>query len=239
MLETTEWRGAEVVVESLSRVYGRTPKTVALWNVNLAVRSGEWVAIVGPSGSGKSTLMNLLGLMDRPTRGRYWLNGRDVTGLSDGERAHLRNRLIGFVYQSFHLIPTLTACENVELPLVYRGVPRRRRRKLAEEWLTRMGLGDRLHYRPTALSGGQQQRVALARALVGNPSLLLADEPTGNLDERNTREIRSLLGELRNHGQTIILITHDLHLAQSADRVVRLHDGRITEETAERTGYAH
>ncbi|MCY0897502.1 MAG: ABC transporter ATP-binding protein [Firmicutes bacterium] len=239
MLETTEWRGAEVVVESLSRVYGRTPKTVALWNVNLAVRSGEWVAIVGPSGSGKSTLMNLLGLMDRPTRGRYWLNGRDVTGLSDGERAHLRNRLIGFVYQSFHLIPTLTACENVELPLVYRGVPRRRRRKLAEEWLTRMGLGDRLHYRPTALSGGQQQRVALARALVGNPSLLLADEPTGNLDERNTREIRSLLGELRNHGQTIILITHDLHLAQSADRVVRLHDGRITDETAERTGYAH
>ncbi|MCY0878233.1 MAG: ABC transporter ATP-binding protein [Firmicutes bacterium] len=238
MVGREDVRGAEVTVQSLSRIYPHPCRTVALQEITLTVRPGEWLAIVGPSGSGKTTLANILGLMDRPSSGRYWLDGRDVTALSDRERALVRNRLLGFVYQSFHLIPTLTARENVELPLVYRGVPRRRRRELAEAWLCRLGLEGRLHHRPFELSGGQQQRVALARALIGSPRLLLADEPTGNLDEENARDMRRLFSELRDQGQTIILITHDWALAQSADRIARLEAGRLVGDMAGRTGYA-
>jgi putative ABC transport system ATP-binding protein len=202
----------------------------ALDGVTASMWRGEWVAIVGASGSGKSTLMNILGCLDTPSSGSYVLNGRDVRGLCDDELAELRNREIGFVFQTFQLLPRSTALSNVELPLVYRGVPRAERRALAEEALTKVGLGHRMNHRPNELSGGQRQRVAIARALVGRPSLLLADEPTGNLDSATGEEIMRLFTELHGAGHTILLVTHEARLAARCPRAVRLSDGKVVAD---------
>lgn len=204
----------------------------ALRGVDLRIERGEYVAIVGPSGSGKSTLMNILGCLDTVTEGEYRLAGEDVEQLDEEQLAEVRNRRIGFVFQQFHLLPALTALRNVELPLQYRRVPTAERRARATEALERVGLGDRLHNRPGELSGGQQQRVAVARALVGNPDLLLADEPTGNLDSTSTRDVLALLDELHAQGRSIVLITHEHDVAARAGRVVRVLDGLTQEATA-------
>ncbi len=199
----------------------------ALDGVSFEIGRGEWVAIVGQSGSGKSTLMNLVGCLDTPTSGSYRLNGADVAGLSDDALADLRNREIGFVFQTFQLLPRATALANVELPLVYRGVPRRERRRRAEAALAAVALTNRMHHRPNELSGGQRQRVAIARALVGEPSLLLADEPTGNLDSATGEEIIRLFDDLHRRGHTIVLVTHEPRLAARCPRAIRLADGRV------------
>jgi len=199
----------------------------ALDGVSFDIAQGEWVAIVGQSGSGKSTLMNLLGCLDTATSGTYRLNGADVETLSDDQLADLRNKEIGFVFQTFQLLGRASALANVELPLVYRGVPRRERRALAEQALRSVGLANRMHHKPNELSGGQRQRVAVARALVGQPSILLADEPTGNLDSQTGEEIVRLFGELHQRGHTIILVTHEPRLAARCPRAIRLMDGRV------------
>ncbi len=199
----------------------------ALRSVSLEVLHGDFIAIIGQSGSGKSTMMNILGCLDRPTSGRYVLDGVDVTSRSNDARAIVRNRLIGFVFQGFNLLPRTTALENVELPLVYRGVPARERRKRAEDALDAVGLGTRAHHTPNQLSGGQQQRVAIARALVTEPPLLLADEPTGNLDTRTSLEVLDLLQRLNRRGITIALVTHEHDIAACARRVIRMRDGRV------------
>jgi putative ABC transport system ATP-binding protein len=198
--------------------------------VTFEVKRGEWLAVVGQSGSGKSTLMNILGCLDTPTGGTYLINDRDVQGLRDDELADLRNQEIGFVFQTFQLLARSTALANVELPLVYRGVPRGERRDRAEEALRAVGLADRVRHRPNELSGGQRQRVAIARALVGQPSLLLADEPTGNLDSATGEEIVRLFGELNGRGHTIVLVTHEPRLAARCPRAIRLMDGRIVAD---------
>jgi putative ABC transport system ATP-binding protein len=202
----------------------------ALNGIHLQVMHGDFLAIVGPSGSGKSTLMNVMGCLDRPTSGTYLLDGADVARLSDNRLAEIRNRKIGFIFQSFQLLPRLTALQNVELPLVYRGMPARQRRAVAAEMLRKVGLGDRIHHLPNQLSGGQQQRVAIARALAGDPPLLLADEPTGALDTKTSRDVLDLLQQLNGEGRTIVLITHDPDVAGRAKRVVRITDGILTEE---------
>lgn len=212
----------------IAKIYGGRRRTAALTDINLSVADGEFLAIVGPSGSGKSTLMNIMGLLDRPSSGRYWLAGEEVSAWSDRRMAQLRNRAIGFVFQSFNLVPTLSARENVELPLVYRGVAPRVRRQVSERWLRRVGLDHRLDYRPAELSGGQQQRVAVARALAGDPKFLLADEPTGNLDDASTREMMRIFEHVREQGQTIVMITHDARFAAVADRMVQLDGGHLT-----------
>lgn len=199
----------------------------ALDGVSLTVEAGDFLAIVGHSGSGKSTLMNILGCLDAPTSGRYRLEGRDVASLSERRLSDIRNRSIGFVFQGFHLIPGLDALENVELPLIYRGMGREKRRRLARESLERVGLGNRLHHRPAQMSGGQQQRVAIARAIAARPPLILADEPTGNLDSVSGQDIMTILRELHGEGHTVILITHDNQIAAAAQRLVRIQDGRI------------
>ena len=199
----------------------------ALRRIDLTIQKGEFVAIVGVSGSGKSTMMNIIGCLDRPTQGRYTLDGIDVTRRSNDARAIVRNRLIGFVFQGFNLLPRTTALENVELPLVYRGVSTGDRRKRALEALGAVGLADRLHHTPNQLSGGQQQRVAIARALVTSPPLLLADEPTGNLDTRTSFEVLGLLQRLNREGITIVLVTHEPDIAACATRVITMRDGRI------------
>ena len=199
----------------------------ALRRIDLTIQKGEFVAIVGVSGSGKSTMMNIIGCLDRPTRGRYTLDGIDVTRRSNDARAIVRNRLIGFVFQGFNLLPRTTALENVELPLVYRGVSTGDRRKRALDALGAVGLADRLHHTPNQLSGGQQQRVAIARALVTSPPLLLADEPTGNLDTRTSLEVLGLLQRLNRDGITIVLVTHEPDIAACATRVINMRDGRI------------
>ena len=199
----------------------------ALREVDLEVREGDFLAIVGPSGSGKSTLMNLLGCLDRPTSGTYRLTGENVAELDDDALARLRNRTIGFVFQSFNLLPRTSALENVAMPLLYGGVPRAARNARARETLERLGLGDRMDHQPSELSGGQQQRVAIARALVTQPAILLADEPTGNLDSQSGADVLALLHELNDAGTTVVLITHDADVADAAKRSVRVRDGRL------------
>ena len=219
---------AYMEVEGLTRVYRQKGRQVtALRDVTFSVDRGEMIAVVGRSGSGKSTLMQLLGCLDRPTAGSYRLEGREVTELSVGRLAALRGREIGFVFQQFHLLPTLTALENVELPLLYRGIPRRERRRRAEECLCQMGLAHRLTHMPAELSGGQQQRVAIARAVAGRPPLVLADEPTGNLDRASAAGVMECLRRLHRQGTTLLLITHDEGLAASLPRRLRLAEGEL------------
>jgi putative ABC transport system ATP-binding protein len=203
----------------------------ALRGVNLAIRRGEFVAISGPSGSGKSTLMNLIGCLDKPSAGQYRLAGQVVSELDETELAWIRNREIGFVFQTFNLLPRATALHNVELPLVYAGMPKRKRRSLAEEVLAQLGLADRSRHRPSELSGGERQRVAIARALVNRPSIVLADEPTGNLDSTTSEEIMELFETLHRQGQTLILVTHEADIAQHARRHLHLVDGRVTRDS--------
>jgi putative ABC transport system ATP-binding protein len=220
-----------IEVVELCRSYTMGTETIAaLDGVGFDIFAGEYVAIVGRSGSGKTTLMNLLGCMDQPTSGVYRLDGEDVHDLSDDALSRIRNRHIGFVFQSFQLLPRSTALHNVELPLVYRGVPRRRRRAMAVQALERVGLGDRQHHRPYQLSGGQRQRVAIARALVGTPTLLLADEPSGNLDSSTEREIMDLFRELHDMGHTIVVVTHEPSIAAQCPRAIRLADGRVVAD---------
>ena len=200
-----------------------------LKNVCLTVRRGEYLSILGPSGSGKSTLMNIIGCLDTPTSGDYVLNGQGIEELTEAELAGIRSREIGFVFQNSQLLPRLTAQKNVELPLIYAGVPHRERRRRAQEMLVRVGLEERMEHYPNQLSGGQQQRVAIARALVGNPSLLLADEPTGALDQKTGRQVMALFQELNAEGRTVVMITHDIHIASYARRVVHIIDGELSE----------
>jgi putative ABC transport system ATP-binding protein len=222
---------ALIETEALSRVYELDGGSItALDAVSLSIDSGEFVAVMGPSGSGKSTLMNLIGCLDRPTSGRYTLAGAVVESLDANGQAALRNREIGFVFQQFNLLPRLDALANVELPMIYAGIDRRRRREHGMQALSRVGLGERAHHRPLQLSGGQQQRVAIARALVNGPSLLLADEPTGALDSRAALEILALFQDLNREGMTIVLVTHDPEVARHARRVVRFRDGRVVDD---------
>ncbi|MBO5371646.1 MAG: ABC transporter ATP-binding protein [Lachnospiraceae bacterium] len=204
----------------------------ALNDVSLQIQKGEFVAIIGQSGSGKSTLMNMLGCLDVPTSGSYFLNGKDVAGLSDDELSEIRNQEIGFIFQGFNLIQNLTALENVELPLIYRNVPAAKRRELSVTSLKKVGLEHRMEHRPAEMSGGQQQRVAIARALAAAPPVILADEPTGNLDSGSSKEIMQILRELHEEGRTVILITHDNKIAASAKRVIRIMDGKIVSDTS-------
>lgn len=196
----------------------------------LSIEKGEYVALMGPSGSGKSTLMNILGCLDTPTSGEYILNGRDVSKLSDGELADIRNKEIGFVFQTFNLMPRTTALDNVALPMIYAGIERSKRRERATEVLELVGLGDRMMHKPNELSGGQRQRVAVARALVNHPSIILADEPTGNLDSKTSYEIMALFDEIHQKGNTVILVTHEEDIAQHAHRIIRLRDGLIDSD---------
>lgn len=205
-------------------------ETLALGGVNLSVEPGEFVAVMGPSGCGKSTLLNILGLLDNPTSGSYKLNGKEVSGLKEKERTSLRKGQIGFIFQSFNLIDELTVAQNVELPLIYLGVPAAERKKRVKETLERMNISHRANHKPMQLSGGQQQRVAIARAVVTNPSLILADEPTGNLDSTNGNEVMDLLTELNRAGTTIVMVTHSKRDAQYARRTINLFDGRIVAE---------
>ena len=226
--------GAARVIEArgLTKVYGEGEGRVeALVGATFDVAAGEWVSVVGPSGSGKSTLMNLLGLLDQPTSGSYLLDGREVSGLRGGELARARRDTIGFVFQSYNLLPRQTAQKNVELPMVYAGVGRKERARRAAEALERVDLLDRAHHKPPELSGGQKQRVAIARALVNRPALLLADEPTGNLDTASGKAILDLFGELNDAGVTLVVVTHDEEVAARAGRIVEVRDGRVVADS--------
>jgi putative ABC transport system ATP-binding protein len=222
-----------ILMEDIRKVYdtGKV-KVEALKGVSFSVTKGEFVAIVGPSGSGKSTLMNLIGCLDTPTSGAYRLGGEAVAGLSRDQLADVRNRRVGFVFQSFNLLPQISSQENVEMPMLFGGVPPKERRARAAELLAKVGLGDRLDHKPTELSGGQMQRVAVARALAMTPDLLLADEPTGNLDSTSGGDIMGLFTDLWTAGGTLIVITHDMSLARRAGRVIEVHDGRILKDSA-------
>jgi putative ABC transport system ATP-binding protein len=225
--------GAIIRMEGIRKVYDTGKVRVeALKGINLVVKKGEFVAVVGPSGSGKSTLMNLVGCLDTPSDGDYFLSGEKVAGLSRDQLADVRNRRVGFVFQAFNLLPQITALENVEMPLLFGGVPPKKRRERARELLERVGLGDRTDHRPTELSGGEMQRVAIARAMAMEPDILLADEPTGNLDTSSGGDIMGVFGDLWNQGRTLIVITHDLSLARRASRVVEIQDGRILKDGA-------
>ena len=220
-----------IAVQGVKKFYPLGREGVwALKGVSFTIRTGEMVAIMGPSGSGKSTLMHILGCLDTPTEGEYILAGKAVAKLRDRELARLRNQEVGFVFQTFHLLPRYTALENVALPLVYAGVPRRERYRRAAAVLEAVGLGDRLHHRPNELSGGQRQRVAIARALVNNPTLLLADEPTGNLDSQTSQEIMKLFRDLHEKGHTIVIVTHEPDIATYCERLILLRDGVIVED---------
>lgn len=219
-------------VEDLSKIYNPGENEVrALDHVSLEIKTGEFVAIIGQSGSGKSTFMNMLGCLDVPTSGKYFLNGTDVSTMKDNALSVVRNREIGFIFQGFNLIANLNAVENVELPLIYRGIDRKTRHKLAVESLKLVGLEKRLHHKPSEMSGGQQQRVAIARAIAAQPPVILADEPTGNLDSASSREILGILKKMHQSGKTVILITHDNGIAAQARRVVRIMDGKIESDT--------
>lgn len=218
-------------INGVKRVYklGNQPVN-ALDGVDLTIRENEYVAIMGPSGSGKSTIMNILGCLDTPTEGTYILNGTDVSNMDDANLANIRNREIGFVFQSFNLLPRYTALENVALPLIYAGYTKDERDKMARQSLDKVGLGERMMHKPSELSGGQRQRVAIARALINNPSIILADEPTGNLDSSTTADIMNLFEQLYNNGNTLIVVTHEEEIALRARRIIRLRDGKIESD---------
>lgn len=221
-------------IENLTRFYTIGEETVrALNGINLTIQKNEYVALMGPSGSGKSTLMNIIGCLDTPTSGEYFLNGPNVAQLSDSELAAIRNKEIGFVFQTFNLLPRLTALQNVALPLVYAGIPEAERLKKAKEVLEQVGLGNRMTHKPNELSGGQRQRVAVARALVNHPSIILADEPTGNLDTKTSEEIMQLFDIIHQAGNTIVLVTHEEDIALRARRVVRMRDGIVESDQAQ------
>ena len=221
-----------IKVEDLCKIYNPGENEVrALDHVNLEIKTGEFVAIIGQSGSGKSTFMNMLGCLDVPTSGKYYLNGTDVSTMKDNDLSVVRNREIGFIFQGFNLIANLNAIENVELPLIYRGIDRKTRHKLAIESLKMVGLEKRMQHKPSEMSGGQRQRVAIARAIAAKPPVILADEPTGNLDSASSREILGILKQMHQSGKTVILITHDNGIADQARRVVRIMDGKIESDT--------
>ncbi|MCD7932153.1 MAG: ABC transporter ATP-binding protein [Tannerellaceae bacterium] len=219
-----------IQLEGITKLYRtKEVETLALENVNLNVQKGEFLSVMGPSGCGKSTLLNIIGLLDTPSEGKVYINGTETTHMSDGQMAGFRNRTLGFVFQSFHLINSLNVLDNVELPLLYRKSNDKNRREAAQEVLEKVGLSHRMKHFPTQLSGGQCQRVAIARAIIGNPEILLADEPTGNLDSKMGEEIMNLLFNLNNEGTTIVMVTHDEHIAEKTQRIVRFFDGRRVE----------
>ena len=218
-------------VENLVKIYGHGEAAVkALDNVTLEIKGGEFVAVMGPSGSGKSTFLSVLGCLERPTAGKYYFGGREVTSLNEDELAALRNQQIGFVFQTFNLLPRFNVLRNVELPLIYAGIPQKKRRERATALLSRVGLGHRLDYKPANISGGEQQRVAIARALVNDPAVILADEPTGSLDSRRSHEIMALFRELNAEGRTIVMVTHDPEIAAYAQRILHFLDGAVVRE---------
>jgi len=225
--------GVVIKTEELAKVYEMGSEQVhALRSINVEIRKGEYVAIMGPSGSGKSTLMNLIGCLDSPTSGRYWLAGRLVSDLDDDELAYIRNKEIGFVFQTFNLLPRATALHNVELPLIYNGTPAVKRLERAKQALEKVDLTERMNHKPNELSGGQRQRVAIARALVNSPSIVLADEPTGNLDSKTGDEIMTLFETLHSQGNTIIVVTHENDVAQHARRIIHIRDGKVFSDQA-------
>ena len=220
-----------IQIENLQKIFQTDEvETWALYEVNLYVKAGEFIAIMGPSGCGKSTLLNIIGLLDTPTRGKYILNGTDVSRMKENDRVEVRKGIIGFVFQSFNLIDELTVEENIELPLLYMGIEKAERRERVKKAMERMGIAHRSGHFPAQLSGGQQQRAAIARAVIANPKIILADEPTGNLDSKNGKEVMELLSELHKEGTTIVMVTHSQHDAQYANRVVKLFDGHIVSE---------
>ena len=220
-----------IEVRDVYKIYNPGENQVnALDGVSITIDEGEFVAIIGQSGSGKSTLMNMLGLLDTPTHGEYYINGKLVDDLTDDQMSVIRNEEIGFIFQGFNLISSLSALENVELPLVYRGMPKQERREISQQALERVGLGSRIHHLPAEMSGGQQQRVAVARAIAAKPPVILADEPTGNLDTKSTKGVMAILHELKDEGRTVIVITHDNEIAEEAERVIRIRDGKVVED---------
>ena len=220
-----------IEVRDVYKIYNPGENQVnALDGVSITIDEGEFVAIIGQSGSGKSTLMNMLGLLDTPTHGEYYINGKLVDDLTDDQMSAIRNEEIGFIFQGFNLISSLTALENVELPLVYRGMPKQERREISQDALERVGLGERMNHLPAEMSGGQQQRVAVARAIAAKPPVILADEPTGNLDTKSKKEVMAILHELKDEGRTVIVITHDNEIAEEAERVIRIRDGKVVED---------
>lgn len=220
-----------IEVRDVYKIYNPGENQVnALDGVSITIDEGEFVAIIGQSGSGKSTLTNMLGLLDTPTHGEYYINGKLVDDLTDDQMSVIRNEEIGFIFQGFNLISSLSALENVELPLVYRGMPKQERREISQQALERVGLGSRIHHLPAEMSGGQQQRVAVARAIAAKPPVILADEPTGNLDTKSTKEVMAILHELKDEGRTVIVITHDNEIAEEAERVIRIRDGKVVED---------
>ncbi len=222
---------AIIKVENLSKTYKLGDNVVrAVDGVSLVIEKGEYLVIMGPSGSGKSTLMHLMGCLDKPDSGEMFIGDYQISKLSDGQLAKIRNKMIGFVFQQFNLLPRLTALENVELPMIYAGFPKNQRRKRAKELLELVGLGDRIHHKPTQLSGGQMQRVAIARALANDPLVILADEPTGNLDTRSGEEILRIFAELNEKGYTIVVVTHDAEVAEYGDRIIHMRDGKIVSQ---------
>ncbi|MBQ7793507.1 MAG: ABC transporter ATP-binding protein [Clostridia bacterium] len=223
-------------LEGITKIYKMGENEVrALDGVDLHIRPHEFVSVIGPSGSGKSTLMNMIGCLDVPTSGKYWIDGIEGSRMTDNQLADLRNKKLGFIFQQYNLLAKLTALENVELPLIYRGIGAAERRKMAVAALERVGLKDKMHHKPTELSGGQQQRVSVARALSSKPSLILADEPTGALDSKSGVEIMQMLHDLHEEGNTIVIITHDLGIAKQAERIVSIHDGKITSDVDNRS----